>query len=434
MENIQLPEKIPIYELDMVKNLISAVLGRAPAQILMGSFRTAQLYYGINALNQISGFLEPKLDKEERRVLIITDDFTEKYASQVIEVLSTIEAESKVWAGVKPEGPIDTIEAAAEVCKEFKPTVFIAIGGGSVMDSAKAIMIRYEKPDANFNHIIGLEPLGLRKKVKYLIACPTTSGTGSEVTSAAMLTDISRDPPKKLAVSHSEIIPDVAILHTDFVKDMPPFLTMATGLDALAHSAGAYVSSWGGPLNDALNIAAIKEILRYLPRAYKYGAKDLEAREKMQFATTMAGMGFSNSKVGLDHGLGHSFGKIFNVHHGFSVGLFLPYTVAYTAKISDRWKDLCPVFGVISEGKERKELLTALLQAIKDFIHSMGGAVCVKEMKNPVISREDYMDKIDLLASYAEKDAVDLLAPRWMYKETYKRIFEYAWDGRDIDF
>ncbi|MHA1933475.1 MAG: hypothetical protein ACW96X_13100, partial [Promethearchaeota archaeon] len=249
-----------------------------------------------------------------------------------------------------------------------------------------------------------------------------------------MLTITTRDPPQKLAISHSELVPDIAVLHTDFVKDMPPFLTMATGLDALAHSAGAYVSTWGGPLNDALNIAAIKEILKYLPRAYKYGAKDLEAREKMLMATAIAGMGFGNTRVGIDHGLGHSLGKVFKMHHGFCVGLFLPYTVAYTAKISDRWKDLCPVFGIESKGKERKSLLTELLQAIKDFIHSIDGAVCMKEVKNPSVSKEEYFAKIDLLVKYAETDAVDLLAPRWMHKETYQKIYEYAWDGRDIDF
>ncbi len=432
MEN--LPDNVPLYELDMVKDFISAVLGRAPAQMMMGSFRTAQIFFGINALNQMSGFLEARLEKDERRVLIITDDFTEKFANQVIVELNTIEAESKVWSGVKPEGPIPTIEEGAEVCRDFKPTVGIAIGGGSVMDSAKAIMLKYENPDANFYRLLGLGGLGLRKKMKFLIAIPTTSGTGSEVTRNAMLTITTRDPPQKLALSHSELVPDIAVLHTDFVKDMPPFLTMATGLDALAHSAGAYVSTWGGPLNDALNIAAIKEILKYLPRAYKYGAKDLEAREKMQMATVVAGMGFGNTRVGIDHGLGHSLGKVFKMHHGFCVGLFLPYTVAYTAKISDRWKDLCPVFGVESKGKERKALLTELLQAIKDFIHSIDGAVFIKEVKNPTISREEYMAKIDLLVNYAETDAVDLLAPRWMHKETYKKIYEYAWDGRDIDF
>jgi len=432
MENI--PDNVALYETDLVKDMISAVLGRGPAQVMMGSLRTAQVFYGMTALTQISGFLEPRLDKEERRVLIITDDFTEKYAGQVIEVLNSMEAESKVWTGVKPEGPLDTIREAVKVCEEFKPIVIVALGGGSVMDSAKAIMLKYEKPDANLYRMIGFGGLGLRKKVKFLIAIPTTSGTGSEVTSVAMLTDTDRDPPKKLAVAHSEIIPDVAILHTDFVKDMPPFLTMASGLDAFAHSVGAYVSAWGGPLFDAINIAAIKEVLKYLPRAYKYGSRDLEAREKMQFAAFMAGLGFGNTKAGIDHGLGHSLGKLFNMHHGFSVGLFLPYTVAYTAKISDRWKDLCPVLGVESKGKERKVLLNDLLQAMKDFIHSIDGVVSIKELKNPPISKEEYMDKIDLLVKYAESDVVDLLAPRWMNTETYKKIFEYAWDGRDIDF
>jgi alcohol dehydrogenase class IV len=335
---------------------------------------------------------------------------------------------------VEPEGPLYTVEKGVEVCEEFKPTVLIAIGGGSVMDTTKAIMIKYEKPETNLYRLLGFGGLGLRKKVKYLIAIPTTSGTGSEVTNVAMLTDMDRDPPKKLAVAHSEIIPDVAILHTDFVKDMPPFLTMASGLDALAHAVGAYVSAWGGPLFDAINIGAIKEVLKYLPRAYKYGSRDLEAREKMQLAALMAGIGFSNTKAGIDHGLGHSLGKVFRIHHGFSVGLFLPYTVAYTAKISDRWIDLCPVFGIESKGKEKKVLLTELLQTIKNFINSLDGAVYIKEIKNPTISKEEYMDKIDLLVRYAESDVVDLLAPRYMHKEMYKKMFEYAWDGKDIDF
>ncbi|MFX1425304.1 MAG: iron-containing alcohol dehydrogenase [Promethearchaeota archaeon] len=432
MENI--PDNIPLYETDMFKNMISGLLGRAPAG-LNASFRTSQIYFGINSINQMGELIRTRIsNREERRALIITDDFTKKYANLVLEPLKAINAESRVWSGVEPEGPLYTIEAAVEVCNEFKPSVFIAIGGGSVMDSAKAIMIKYEHPETNLFRISPFGPLGLRKKVKCLIAIPTTSGTGSEATSAAMLTDVARDPPKKLAIAHGEILPDIAILHTDFVKEMPPFLTMATGLDALAHAAGAYVSSWGSPFTDALNIGAIKEILKYLPRAYKYGTKDLEARLRMQIATTMAGLGFGNARVGLDHGLGHSLGKVFQLHHGFCVGLFLPYTVAYMAKISERWKGLCPIFGVKEEDKENKVLLTELLQAIKDFIHSMDGAVCIKEIKQPTITKEEYMDKMELLIRYAETDAVDLLAPRYMTKELYRKIFEYAWDGRDIDF
>ena len=164
MENTE--EEQALNERKILKDRISALLGRAPSSI-MSRFRTAQIFYGLTSLSQIRGFLEPKLEKEERRVLIITDDFTEKFAGQIIEVLNSMGAESKVWSGVKPEGPLYTIEEAAKICEEFKPTVFIAVGGGSVMDSAKVIMIKYEKPETNLRRISPFGSLGLRKKVKY---------------------------------------------------------------------------------------------------------------------------------------------------------------------------------------------------------------------------------------------------------------------------
>ncbi len=427
------PEQLAFYESDMIKDLVGALKGRAPAG-LMASFRTSQILFGMTALNQISGFLEASLQKEDKRALIIADDYTEKYVGRIIKVLSSIDMESKVWSGVKPEGPLDTIEEAVKICQDFKPKILVAIGGGSVIDTAKAVMIKYEKPESNLYMILPFGSLGLRKKLKYFIAIPTTSGTGSEVTNAAMLTDINRDPPKKLALAHSELVPDFAILQTEFVKDMPPFLTMATGFDALAHAAGSYVSSWGNPLTDAMNIYAIKEIIKYLPRAYKYGVKDIEARSHMQLAALMAGLGFSNSRVGIDHALGHSLGKVFRLHHGLCVGMFLPYTIAFQAKISKRWKDLCPLFEVDFKSKGDKNLFNEFLQSVKDFIHSLDGPVCAKEIKNPVINEEEYYKNLDLLVKYAESDAVALLSSRYIDKEILKRIFEYAWDGRTIDF
>jgi len=295
-------------------------------------------------------------------------------------------------------------------------------------------MIKYEKPETNLFMVSALEPLGLRKKIKYFVAIPTTSGTGSEVTLASMLTDISRDPPKKFTVSHPELIPDYTVLITDFVKDMPPFLTMATGLDALAHAAGSYVSNIGTPFADAMNIYAIKEIIKYLPRAVKYGAKDIEARAHMQIAASMAGLGFIHSRVGIDHALGHSLGKVLNVHHGLCVGMFLPYTIAFQMKISERWKDLCPIFAIDTKNKDNDELFTEFLHSIKEFIHSIDGPVCVKEIKNPVITEEDYYKNLDLLVNYAETDPVAFMVTRYIDSEVIKRIFEYAWDGKTIDF
>jgi len=249
-----------------------------------------------------------------------------------------------------------------------------------------------------------------------------------------MLTDTRFNPPKKFTVSHPELIPDFAILITDFVKDMPPFLTMATGLDALAHAVGSYVSTIGTPFSDAMNTYAIKQIVKYLPRAYKYGAKDIEARSRMQIAALMAGLGFIHSRVGIDHALGHSLGKVLNVHHGLCVGMFLQYSIAFQMKISERWKDLCPLFGIDTKDKDNNKLSIEFLQIIKDFIHSLDGPVCVKEMKNPVITEEEYFKNLDLLVKYAETDPVAFMVTRYIDSEIIKRIFEYAWDGRTIDF
>ncbi|MFX0048484.1 MAG: iron-containing alcohol dehydrogenase [Candidatus Hermodarchaeota archaeon] len=428
-KNEQNPDQIN----EQLRALMNLLKGRAPGGLLT-AFRTPQIIFGMTALNRIKNYLDGNLEEGDRRVLIITDDFTEKFASPISSVLGKINIESRVWSGVKPEVPIDTIDEAVKICEAFKPRVFVAIGGGSVLDTTKALMIKYEKPETNLFTVSALEPLGLRKKIKYFVAIPTTSGTGSEVTLASMLTDISREPPKKFIISHPELIPDYAVLITDFVKDMPPFLTMATGLDALAHAAGSYVSNIGTPFADAMNIYAIKETIKYLPRAVKYGAKDIEARAHMQIAASMAGLGFIHSRVGIDHALGHSLGKVLNVHHGLCVGMFLPYTIAFQMKISERWKDLCPLFGVDPKYKSDNELATEFLQSLKDFIHSIDGPVSIKELKNPVITEEDYYRNLNLLVNYAETDSVAFMVTRYIDSEVIKKIFEYAWDGKTIDF
>ena len=431
MENKTEQESDQVSEqLIALMNLLKA---RAPGGLLT-AFRSPQIIYGMTALSRIKNYLDGNLEQGERRALIIADDFTEKFAGPISKELSKANIDLKVWSGVKQEVPIDTLDEAVKICEDFKPRVFIAIGGGSVMDTTKALMIKYEKPEKNLLAVSALEPLGLRKKVKYFVAIPTTSGTGSEVTLASMLTDISLNPPKKFTVSHPELIPDYAVLITDFVKDMPPFLTMATGLDALAHAVGSYISTMGTPFADAMNIYAIKEIIKYLPRAYKYGAKDIEARSHMQIAASMAGLGFIHSRVGIDHALGHSLGKVLNVHHGLCVGMFLPYTIAFQMKISERWKDLSALFGIDTKNKGNKELSVEFLNTIKDFIHSIDGPVCIKELKKPIITEEDYFKNLNLLVNYALTDPVAYMVTRYIDSEIIKRIFEYAWDGKTIDF
>jgi alcohol dehydrogenase class IV len=422
------------YEQEIAKDMMGLMGGRALRGI-MSNYFSSKIYQGKVGLTQVARYLEVMFTKEQRRALIIVDSFTKKYTKKVTEYLDLIDMEYRIWDGAKPEVPIETVYEGASICEEFKPLVLIAIGGGSVIDTAKVVMINYERPDANLFMILPyFGVLGLRKKIRFLIAIPTTSGTGSEVTQAAVITDTNRSPPKKLEVMSDEIIPDITILDNDFVKDMPPSLTMGSGLDALSHAVGSFVSNWGSSYIDAVNITSIKETLKYLPRAYKYGAKDIEARDHMQMAALMAGIGFGNTIPGIEHSLGHSFGKIFKVHHGISVGLFLPYSVAFQAKVTDRWKELCPIFGVEVNNIERKILLKEFVDSLKSFFHSLDAPSCVKDLKEPQITKEDYFSKIELLAEYADDDAVSLTSFRSIGKDIYLKIFQYAWDGKEIDF
>ena len=427
-------KKLAWYEATIIKDMMGLMGGRA-LRGGMSTYISSKIYQGKASLLRVANLLEATIDPEERRALIITDSFTQKFTKYITEYLDNIKMEYKIWSGAEPEVPIPTIYEGAKICEEFKPQVLIAIGGGSVMDTTKMVMVKYEKPEVNLFMILPyFGCVGLRKKFKYFIAIPTTSGTGSEVTQVAVITDTDRDPPKKLEVLSDELCADITILFTDFVKDMPPFLTMATGLDAFSHAIGSFVSNWGSPYVDAMNSTAIKEILKYLPRAYKYGAKDIEAREHMQMASLMAGVGFGNTTPGIDHSLGHSFGKIFNVHHGLSVGLFTVYSIAFQAKVTDRWKLLLPIFNIQEENKSRKELLVEFLQAIRDFIESLDAPVRVKDLKDPIITQEEYNDKLDLLTNYAADDAVALTSFRTMSEKLFKTIFEYAYDGQDINF
>ncbi|MFX1595126.1 MAG: iron-containing alcohol dehydrogenase, partial [Promethearchaeota archaeon] len=376
-------------------------------------------------------------EKKERRALIITDSFTEKFIKNLEDYLKLIDMDYRVWSDVSPEVPIPTIEEGVKVCETYNPKILIAIGGGSVMDTAKMIMVKYEKPEQNLFMIIPSigGPLGLRKKIKYLIFIPTTAGTGSENSQDATITDTARDPPKKIEVVHEELLADITILDPDFVKDLPPFLTMATGLDALTHALGAFTTNWGNPYFDAINLAVIKEIVKYLPRSYKYGGKDIEARSHMQMASTWAAFGaYGNQTPGLNHALGHSIGKIFNIHHGISCSLFLPYTLGFEGKVAEKWKQLCPIFGIENENKKREELIRELIQRIKNFIHSIDGSTCVRDIKDPLINRKEYFEKLEKLVDYAINDAAVFSAQRPINEQFCRKIFEYAWDGKDIDF
>ncbi|MFX0058224.1 MAG: iron-containing alcohol dehydrogenase [Candidatus Hodarchaeota archaeon] len=390
-------------------------------------------FTGTNSFADFINFIGKYFTEDEKRLLIVVDKDLRKMGEKVAKTLEEMRKfEYRIFENVQPDAPKDTLIEGVEICEEFDPKAIIAVGGGSTMDTAKGIFLFYERPDVNINNLFVPSYLGLRKKIKLLIAIPTTSGTGSEATTTSVITDTDRDPPKKTAVTLYEFCPDIAILHTDFVKTMPPDLTAATGLDALGHAMGAYMLTMSTEYTDMHNLKATELILKYLPRAVKRG-NDLEAREKMLLAAYIAGVGFSNMVTNFEHGLGHSFGAIFHLHHGLTIGIFLAPALAFTAKVSTRFIGLAKTFGVEIDNKPEEKILRELLIKYQDFLKSINFPISIKEIKTPEIVYEDFMKNLDQLVEYAYKDVTRIFSTRRMTRSQVHRLYITSYENKIED-
>ena len=268
------------------------------------------LYVGEDSLKRLTDF-------KNEKILIVTDSFI---ASS--ELLSHIKSyidsstETMVFSEVIPDPPIDNIVAGLESSKGFPATILLAIGGGSAIDAAKA-MLYFGKLTDRFR--------GIR-----FVTIPTTSGTGSEVTNFSIITDAEKGT--KYPMVTDQILPDEAILDSGLVAGLPPKQTADTGIDVLTHAIEAYVSTKANDISDALSEKAICYVFTYLERAYKDG-NDKVAREKMHIASTMAGMAFNLASLGLNHGIAHAAGARWHIPHGRINGILLPNIIRYNAGI-----------------------------------------------------------------------------------------------------
>ena len=395
---------------------------------LSSSFLVPKLFVGVNSIPERGGgvlrYVSPYCS--QKRAFVVSDKHVMNLATRVSTSLQNTEFSTTIWGHTEPEVPLENVEACAEAMREYEPDLIVAVGGGSVMDLAKAAWILYERPDiTDLKTLTPTTPLGLRKKA-LLLAVPTTSGTGSECTNAAVLSD--PDEHRKVPIANRELVPDFAALDPNFTIGMPPGLTAGTGLDVLAHAMDDVLSPASNDITDALALRAIELVFKYLPKAYK-NPRDREARLRMIMASSIAGMAFGNASAGLTHSLGHAIGKIFNIHHGLIVGVFIPYIIQFDAFVTDKYLDICKALEINSCSNEEK--LKALVNRVRELFGKLDVPLNLKDLG---ITRQQLDDNMDKLVVDAIEDPDTFGSPRWITEEQCKNLYLYAFDGKDIDF
>ena len=374
------------------------------------------------------GALDYLREVEGNRALIVTDKVIRKlgFAEKIANYLKESGIEVEVFDDVEPEPSVETVVKGAEFARRYGPDWLIGLGGGSCMDTAKAIWVLYANPDVEVAEINPFTKFDVREKAR-LICIPTTSGTGAEATWASIITDTKDE--RKMEQGSREIVSDIVILDPELPKSMPGSLVADTGLDALTHAIEAYVSQWSNDFSDALAIKAIQIIFKYLPRAYR-NPEDKEAKEKMHNAATMAGMAFGNSQVGIAHAMGHSLGAIFRVPHGRTVDLFLSYSIEYAAReAKERYADIARAIGI--EAKTDEEAVEKLVEAVRGLDREVGEPASIKELGIP---RDDFEKRLDDLVTRAMNSTCTFMNPRVPDSEDTRKLFLYAFDGKEVDF
>lgn len=385
----------------------------------------------------------------KKKAFIVTDQFLYKngYVAPIEEKLDMMGIEHTCFYDVKPDPTLASALEGVEQMRLFEPDVIIAMGGGSAMDAGKIMWVLYEHPEADFMDM-AMRFIDIRKRVytfptmgekATFVAVPTSSGTGSEVTPFAVITD--EKTGIKYPLADYQLMPNMAIIDADNMMNQPKGLTSASGIDALTHALEAYASVMATDYTDGLALKAMKNIFTYLPSAYENGANDPIAREKMADASTMAGMAFANAFLGVCHSMAHKLGAYHHLPHGVANALLITYVMKYNADpvpakmgtfsqyqyphTLERYVECANFCGVC--GKTDEETLELFIQKIEELKERVG---IKKTIADYGISEADFLATLDEMSEMAFDDQCTGANPRYPLISEIKDMYLKAYYGK----
>ena len=387
----------------------------------------------------------------KKRCFIVTDTFLYKngYVKPIESKLDEMGITHTCFYDVAPDPTLGCALAGTDAMRDFEPDCIIALGGGSAMDAAKIMWVMYEHPDVVFEDM-AMDFMDIRKRIytfpkmgekAYFVAIPTSSGTGSEVTPFAIITD--EKSGTKYPLADYELLPNMAIVDTDNMMTQPKGLTSASGIDVLTHAIEAYVSMMATDFTDSLALKATKNVFNYLPRAYNNGS-DVEARDKMATASCMAGMAFANAFLGVNHSLAHKLGAFHHIPHGIANALVLTYVMRYNAEEKptkmgtfpqyayphtlERYCEIARYNGIC--GKNDKETFELLLARVEELKKAVGIKATIADYG---VDEKYFLETLDDMTEQAFNDQCTGANPRYPLISELKEIYLMAYYGKEYD-
>lgn len=391
----------------------------------------------------------------KKRAFVVTDKVMMDlgHIARITNILESHGMTVEVFCDVKPDPDLSNVNNALQIVRRYEPDVFVSVGGGSPMDAAKIIWLMYENPDLSFEDV-AMRFMDIRKRIirfpemgkkAVMVAIPTTSGTGSEVTPFTVITDDKTG--QKYPIADYELTPDMAIIDPDFVMSMPKGLTAFSGLDVLTHAIEAYTSVMASNMSDGHACEAMRLVYKYLKRSYENGAEDPIAREKMHYAATIAGMAFANAFLGLCHSMAHKLGARFHVPHGLANALLLSYVIQFNATNAPTKQGLLPQYkypfvkgryvriaNFLGLGKDlddthQDEKVRLLIESIEQLKADLNIPTSIKEAGVP---EAEFLAQLDALSEEAFDDQCTGGNARYPLISEIKDLYLKAYYGKPL--